>query len=279
MPPVANLRPIKNSNMKRHVFYGMGILLMAFIVSSCKKEKDCDPEDEESPCYASVTGELLLTEQKTNGKASARYEYDDQNRRTHYHSFDEDGVQAGTITYTYNGDGNISVVTYKSGGGAISHRETFTYAQGDKPVSMVADNPSRDDEVMIDYQYVFSDKKLVETAIPRHDDGEVFVNTYAFDGEGNLLSARFTSGGQLIGLNEWSDFDDKPAAGINGSPFRWKNSVNNAQRFKVTSSVFNLDQVWRYTYNSGGHPVKAEVFNTGSDVLVEEHVFTYMPAK
>lgn len=40
--------------MKKHIIYFIGALLMTSTFTSCSKTDDCDPNDEESSCYAGV---------------------------------------------------------------------------------------------------------------------------------------------------------------------------------------------------------------------------------
>lgn len=60
--------------MKRHLIYFLSILLLSAF-SSCSKDDDCDPNDEESPCYAAVLNDQYFsmkidgTEWKAGGYA------------------------------------------------------------------------------------------------------------------------------------------------------------------------------------------------------------------
>jgi hypothetical protein len=83
----------------------------------------------------------------------------------------------------------------------------------------------------------------------------------------------------VTSTSSWAEFDNKPSAAIHGDPYHWKNSKNNAQRFRVASAVYNLDQKWAYTYNAEGYPIKALIYNNGADDVAEEHVFSYKKAK
>jgi len=39
-----------------------------------------------------------------------------------------------------------------------------------------------------------------------------------------------------------------------------------------------VDQIWTYTYNDAGYPVKAEVYDRASQALVETHEYRYKAA-
>ena len=79
-------------------------------------------------------------------------------------------------------------------------------------------------------------------------------------------------------VTESSDYDNKN--GIFASyPWWWKMSaVNNAQAVKITVAGQVTDRIYKYTYNDAGYPVKAEVYNRGSDVVVETLEFIYKKA-
>ncbi|WP_157986548.1 hypothetical protein [Chitinophaga alhagiae] len=260
--------------MRKHLYYFMGVMLWAFSFSSCSKKDKCDPEDRDSPCYAGGGAgvKLLLTEDKVNGEVLAKFEYDSQNRRTRYI------LGSGTIEYSYNGKGFLSATVYKDLTGKITHREDYTYGSDDKPVSMVINDLNDKDNIPIDVQYTYSRNKIIETSIPRRAGAAITTNTYLFNEQGNLTDVITVTGG-VESTNSWAEFDDKPSAAVHGDPYYWKNSKNNAQRFRVTSSVFNLEQKWVYTYNAEGYPIKALIYNNGAEDVAEEHVFSYKPAK
>ena len=260
--------------MRKHIVYFIGALLLAFSFSSCSKKDTCDPNDKDSPCYTGIGSgiKLLLTEQKINGKVVVRFEYDDQNRRI------RDIYETGPIEYSYNAKGLLSVTVYKDETGKVTQREDYTYGSDNNPVSMVISIPSRNDDIPIDVQYTYSKNKIIATSIPRHPDGNITTNTFLFNEQGNLTSVITAMEGQQS-INSWSEFDKKTAAAIQGDPYYWRNSKNNAQRFQATSSVYNLDQKWVYTYNTQGYPIKALVYNDGSKDVAEEHIFSYKDAK
>lgn len=260
--------------MKKHIFYLFGAIILAFNISSCSKDEPCDPEDKESSCYAvaGANGKLLLTEHILNGEILARLDYDDKNKRIRY------TLDSGTIEYTYNATGLLSATIYKDVSGKITHREDYTYGSNDKPVSMVISSPGQKNDIPIDVQYTYSKNKILETHVPRHKDGHVSTNTFLFNDQGNLTDIITTITG-IESTNSWSEFDDKTSTAIVGDPYYWKNSKNNAQRFQVRSSVYNLDQKWVFTYNTEGYPIKALVYNNGSTIVAEEHLFNYKTAK
>ena len=259
--------------MRKHIYYFIGAMLLVFSFFSCSKKDNCDPTDRESPCYTGVGAgsKLLLTEHKVNAETLAKFEYDSQNRRTRYI------LKSGTIEYSYNAKGLLSAI-YKDITGKITQREDYTYAADDKPVSMVISDPNNKDDIPVDVQYTYSKNKIIETSMPRRTGADVTTNTFLFNEQGNLTDIITVMNGVEF-TNSWSEFDDKPSTALHGDPYYWKNSKNNAQRFRVTSSAYNLDQKWIYTYNAEGYPIKALIYNNGSEDVAEEHVFSYKTAR
>lgn len=259
--------------MRKHTFYIIAATLLAFSFSSCSKKNECDPEDKESPCYVGPgpDAKLLLTEHSINGEVF-KFEYDDKNRRTRYI------LSTGTIEYSYNPKGYLSAVIYKDKSGKITVREDYTYGSDHKPISSVTSSPNDKNDIPIDVRYTYSKNKIITTFIPRQKEREIYTHTFLFNDQENLTSIITVMGG-MESITSFSEFDNKPSSAINGDPFYWKNAKNNAQRFQVTSSVYNLDQKWVYTYNSQGYPNKALIYNNGSKVAAEEHIFIYKVAK
>ena len=147
------------------------IKLLCFTVllfTSCSKDHDCDTTDEHSACYAGVgmSDKLLVTETKTNGKTSSLHEYDDSNRTTTVVVFDRDGSLALTTTYTYADHEFPISVHAENKEGAILLKK-YIYGADGKPVSAVASVTNNPKDIPLDYQYVYSKNKLVETITPR----------------------------------------------------------------------------------------------------------------
>lgn len=263
------------------------LFFIAVTFGSCSKDGDnCDPTDKESPCYAGPSGngeKLLFVESKINGTVRSTHEYDDRNRATIVYTYGPDGVLELTTTYTYtNASGDFPAVIKgeaKKGDIAV---EDYTFGSDGRPVSMVQTVSTDSDQVPIDHQYSYSKNKMMETIIPREESPGIYVNTYTYDDNGNLLSIEFTLNGQFVSTVEQGNFDDKIAVGFYGNPHAWKfPGANNHQTLKATSSILGVvtDQIWEYTYNNDGYPITAEVFDNGSDVLVESHTYRYKPAK
>jgi YD repeat-containing protein len=259
--------------MRKQIFYFIGAMLLAFSFSSCGKSDNCDPNDKDSPCYANGAGvKLLLIEQKINGEIVGQFDYDNQNRRIRY------TLATGLIEYSYNAKGLLSVAVYKDLTGKVTQRDDFTYGSDDKPISMVISFPNRPYDAPTNVTYTYTNNKIVETSIPQEPGGQVSTNTFLFNVKGNLTDLITATGGQEF-TTSWSEFDDKSSAALQGDPYHWKNSKNNAQRFQITSQIFSIDQKWVYTYNKESYPVKALVYNNGSTIVSEEHIFTYKASK
>lgn len=256
--------------MRKHIYYLIGTMLLVFSFFSCSKKDNCDPGDRESPCYTGIGAgsKLLLTEHTVNDEVLAKFEYDSQNRRTRYI------LKSGTIEYSYNAKGLLSATIYKDATGKVTQREDYTYASDDKPVSMVISDLNDKDDIPIDVQYTYSKNKIIETSIPRRAGADITTNTFLFNEQGNLTDIITVMAG-TESTSSWTEFDNKPSVAMHGDPYYWKNSKNNAQRFRVTSAVYTLDQKWVYTYNAEGYPTKALIYNNGSEDVAEEHVFTY----
>lgn len=264
------------------------ILWLCFIAAafaSCAKDdNNCDPDDKESPCYAVGPGggsKFLLVEAKTNGKTSAVYEYDNQNRATVIKVYSPEGALELTTTYTYQNHGFPSVVQAKNKDGKIAMEE-YTFGSDGKPVSMVLHAPGDSKDIPLDYQFSYSNNKLVETIIAREEEPSIYVNTYTYDGNGNLLSIEYSVDGQWGATVEQGNFDDKIAVGLHGNPLAWKfPGANNHQTLKATSAILGVttDQTWKYTYDNAGYPLTAEIYDSGSDVAAETHTYHYKPAK
>lgn len=275
--------------MKTMIQKAVWLFLIAVAFTSCAKDDDCDPTDEESSCYVGPPGGakgdmFLLTEQKINGKTVARYEYDGQNRMTRSYPYDADGVNNITISYTYNANGLLTVTNFTNQDGENFLREEYSYGGGDYPVSMVQTQPNLSDGTPIDWQFTYSNNRLAsETAIPRDEDALVITMAYNYDSNGNLVSWEQKADGEWLSTLEYGDYDDRVFIAKYGNPYFWKASnsnANNPRTEKTTSQATsaNKDVVITYTYNNAGYPTKADVYNRGSDVVVETREYNYKKA-
>lgn len=254
------------------------LLFIAITWASCSKEQNCDPSDEESPCYAGVgAGDiLLLMEEETNGKTELRFEYNDRNQviLRHVHSID------GSITsenFSYSGDKLTKMERISNGQLVMS--EEYSYGTGDKPeTAVLKDNKGH---VIVTIIYAYSDKRVTETSFDT-DGNQIGSNTYTFDHKGNQLTRQIAGGGNS--MNETlGDYDDKPNRYTN-YPWSWKvGSVNNEQSYSQSVQIpggaaSSRNLRWEYKYNEAGYPSKAEVYDQASNVLVETRTFTYKKA-
>lgn len=266
------------------------MFLAAVALASCSKnDEPCDPNDEESSCYAGPSGisegnKLLLIEQKINGKTIGKFEYDAQNRMIRNYPYGADGLNKTIISYTYNANGLLSVTNHTNQDGEIITREEYTYNSGNKPVSMIQTTPNRTDTPPIDWQFTYSNNLLTsESAIPREKDALIITMLYTYDSEGNLLSWEQRADEEWLTTIEYGDYDDKIFIGKYGNPYFWKaanSNSSNPQTEKITSQNTNAnkDLIIKYSYNDSGYPVKAEVYNRAVDNVVETREYLYKKA-
>ncbi len=194
------------------------LCFIAIVSVSCSKNDDCDPKDEDSPCYAGPTAgsDLLLIEERTNGKTEMRFEYNDRNQVVVRHVH---GVE-GNVThenFTYNGDKLIKVERRSNGELVMS--EEFTYGAGNRPTKGIyKDNKGR---VLANITYAYSVNKVTERSFNREGQ-QVGINTYTFDTIGKNIIKQVT-GIQDISLVtiEYGDYDNKPCRYTN-YPWAWK---------------------------------------------------------
>jgi len=274
----------KNSNNLKASMQMLGLLFMVAIFASCaKNENDCDPDDIESACYTGPAGagKLLLAEAKTNGKTSAVYEYDSQNRPTVIHTYNAEGTRELTTTYTYTNADFPAVVTGKNKNGAVAVEE-YTFGNDGRPVTMVQTVSDESGVLTQNYQFSYSDSKLIETIVAVTDNPTTYVNTYTYDDNGNLLSIVYQVDGQWWATVEQSNYDDKIGVGTNGNPLAWKfPGVNNHQAVKSSSALVGsvTNDIWKYTYNDAGYPLTAEIYSAVNGILIATHAYSYIPAK
>ncbi|SKB93586.1 hypothetical protein SAMN05660841_03146 [Sphingobacterium nematocida] len=263
--------------MKTMINKTIWLLFIAVAVASCSKDDDCDPEDENSPCYVGVSSgdRLLLTEEKTNGKTEMRFEYNEQNQVVVRHVH---GVEGSLTTehFTYNGNKMIKLERKTNGQFVMS--EAYTYGAGDRPVSATW----TDSDVVANVLYEYVNNTVIEKVYT--PEGGININSYTFDSNGeNLLKAEITAGGLLLSTIEYGDYDDKHYR-YTAYPWSWKSrSLNNARSQKlkamgVEGGEISRDDIWKYTYNAAGYPTKAEVYDKASNTLIETREFTYKKA-
>ena len=246
------------------------------ILGSCSKDSgNCDPNDETSPCYAGVPAgaQLLLVETRKNGITELKFDYDAQNRIIKRYIYAEEGG-LHTEHHTYK-DKKLITVRRMAGEDLVMGEEYF-YGTGDKPISAVLTNNKNEIDVNVTYSYSGSD--VTETSYDT--EGNLLgTNTYTFDEKGNPLMRKTGSLGHSL-VEILGDYDNNPYAFTN-HPWAWKTgSTNNPRSYSRTLEGMdvpgaNVDQVWEYTYNDAGYPIKAEVFDRESDALVETHTFIY----
>ncbi|WP_118195501.1 hypothetical protein [Albibacterium indicum] len=254
--------------------------LLVLTIVSCAKDDDlCDPNDEQSPCYAEVASgdNLLLTEYRLNDVLTAKYVYNDENRVIAMYPYDENGVNDTEILYTYNQKYQLVLTTYNRNG-YIFLRDEYTYGDGNQPISLRQFDPGNPDFNPVLSQFTYTKNKTVITG------NSGLELTYTFDDNGNLLTnTQTTVDGQLLTTLEWGDFDDKKGATSNHHQFAWiaGRATNNPRSERITSLVTaaNIDRTVKYTYNKAGYPIKAEVYDRGTDNLVETREYIYVKAK
>lgn len=258
----------------------IGLLFIAVSLTSCSKNDDCDPNDENSLCYVGIGhGEtLLLTEEKTNGRTEMRFEYNDRNQVVvrYVHGVDGNIVRED---FTYNGD-KIIKVERKSNNQLVMTEEYF-YANGDRPTTGVFKNNKG--EPIANIVYAYSGNNITETSFNMEGE-QTGVNAYTHDKTGkNIIKAVTSMQSIILFTLEYGDYDDNPCRYTN-YPWAWKvGSVNNARSYLLTSqgpqgAVSTKSDRWEYTYNSPGYPQKAEVYDKESNTLVETREYTYKKA-
>ncbi|WP_313261501.1 hypothetical protein [Sphingobacterium sp.] len=257
------------------------LCFLAIVSVSCSKNDDCDPNDEESTCYAGVGsgGKLLLTEEKNNGKTEMRFEYNDRNQIVvrHVHGVEGNVTQEN---FTYNGDKVIKVERRSDGELVMS--EEYTYGEGNRPTKGIyKDNKGK---ALANITYAYSGNKVTETSFNREGD-QVGINTYTFDTTGKNIIKQVTNIHDISLVTiEYGDYDNKPCRYTN-YPWAWKvGSANNARSHSLISqvggsAVASRNDRWEYAYNAAGYPIKAAVYDKKKNALVETREFTYKKAK
>ncbi|MBL1407618.1 hypothetical protein [Sphingobacterium faecale] len=266
--------------MKTTTFKMLWLCFIAIALVACSKKEDCDPEDENSLCYAGLPAgsNLLLLEEKANGRTEMRFEYNDQNNVVVRYVHGVDGSM--TIeNFTYNGD-KLTKVERRSDGRLVMSEEYF-YNVGNRPSTGLQKNNKGEIENNIVYNYLGD--RVTETFFNREGE-QVGVNTYIFDSTGkNIIKQVSNIHNMNLFTLEYADYDDKPCRYTN-YPWAWKvGSVNNAQFYSLTTNGVGdanstKNDVWKYTYNNAGYPTKAEVYEKGSGTLLETRTFTYKRA-
>ncbi|QBR13429.1 hypothetical protein [Sphingobacterium sp. CZ-2] len=266
--------------MKTIMKSNIWIFFIAVTMMSCSKGEDCDPNDEQSPCYSGIVqgNQLLLVEEKVNGVTDISFLYNEENQITTYRIHPKDGVGESTAVFTYNDKGNMISATHSHAGKHV-YREDYAYGTDDKPVSGTWTYPHG----VVNLHFEYTNNMVLEKISALNGQGYA-LNKYTFDSKGeNLLRTELNTDGTLLSIMEFSDFDDKNYR-MTGFPWKWKTySINNAKSQKLTgagvagTSIF-LDHIWKYTYNDSGYPTKAEIYDRATNKLVETREYIYKKA-
>lgn len=242
------------------------MLWAAAALASCTKDNDINPDD-------GTSGDFLMVEEKVNGQTVHSFEYDGDNQLTIRRIHAMDGSVAQT-QFSY--DKGLMIGASHSSGGEHIYTEQYTYDSEDKVISGIWNY--NDGAVTIQYNY--SGNTVSEIAFNEEGE-EISHNSYTFDNSGkNITEIVFAVQGLIESTQKYGDYDDKYYR-YTAYPWPWKlRSSNNAKSYKLTNALgFTLDQIWEYTYNDAGYPVKAEVYDRESKELVETREFSYIPAK
>lgn len=250
--------------MKTTIHKTLWMLMIATAFVSCAKN-DGDTIDPETDPDEELSGELLLIEEKVNGQTLFKFEYDDRNRVV-LQRITTDGSDVVHL-FTYDDQDRLIAVDRKDDHVFLS--ESYAYEGADDvPAGGVWTYYEEDgDNHAIPVQYTYTNNTVIETFL--HEE-TVQTFTFTFDAKGNMTTAQIETGFQ-----EYGDYDDKKSC-YTHYPWAWKHGyVNNARSIKTGNII---DQVWEFTYNEAGYPVSANVYNHGSDEVVETHEYRYQPA-
>ena len=267
--------------MKTMINKTIWLLFITVAMASCSKDDDCDPEDENSPCYAGfVSGDmLLLVEEKNNGKTEMKFEYNDRNQVIVRYVHGTDGSVARE-DFTYSGD-KLSKVDRSAENQLVMSEEYFYNNNSDKPSTGL--QKTNKGEILTNIIYTYSENNVTETLYDK--EGEQFgLNTSIYDDKGkNILKMVSTLQNIMLFTLEYGDYDASRCRYTN-YPWAWRvGSVNNAQSYSLTSrgadgTVSTKNDIWKYTYNAAGYPTKAQVYDKASNTLVETREFIYKKA-
>lgn len=248
------------------------VTLMFFIAITlvgCSKDTEpCDPNDEESPCYAGVKPDekLLLIEQKQSD-FTYKYTYDDRNGMIRWDISTADGK--GTWSYTYDGNDRLTGIDIRDGQGTITGQYKYSYGKDDRPVSGTFGE--------IQIQFTYGQDIVIETHTIQGQT--VSTTTYFYNSKGNLLSSEHESilpNGNYLGY--YSNYDNKPNSHRMWPSIRIQPSVNNYTSFRLAAAEGSHDHVYEYTYNAAGYPEKADIYHRESEELVTTRIYTYKKA-
>lgn len=278
----ANLHPDKiitdkdKKEMKTTIRKTIILFLTAFALAGCSKDDEpCDPNNEESPCYAGPSGGMLLLVAEKQSDFTYKYTYDERNRMVRWDQTVNDG--SGSWSFAYDDNDRLIALERRDGSGAVTSQETYTYESDNRPVSGTFSNPGAE-EYAVQIQFTYTQNTVTETHVAA--DGVVGnVITYTFDSNGNIVSEQNQSAnGWSNFLVDFGDYDDKSAAHQKW-PFSWKQKwINNYQSYKSTTVNGIQDHIYEYTYNDAGYPVKAEVYDRATGMQVATREYTYKKA-
>lgn len=250
------------------------LFLAVFALASCTKDDEhCDPNNEESPCYAgSSDGMLLLVEEKQSD-FTYKYTYDERNRMIRWDISVSDG--SGSWHFTYDADDRLVALDRRDESGTFILRDTYTYGSDNRPISGTSGPPNNENIVQI--QFVYAQNTIIETHSIEGEIGNVF--TYTYDDRDNLLSLQNQSANESSNfLFEFGDYDDKPYPHQKFPSYRVPASINNYQSYRSTTANGVQDHRYEYIYNESGYPVKAKIYDRQTGVLVATREYTYKKA-
>jgi|SRR5690606_20585193 len=249
------------------------MLLAASTLVSCTKNEDVNPHG------GSRGGLLLLTEGKKDGVVAGRYEYNNDNLMTAFHTFAPDGTLESTIIYTYDEHGRVLLVTSKLGDGTVVGTTEHTYVGTDKMPTSATTVTYHGDAFVSNMTYSYVGDQLIET-ITWPAPTPPTVTTYTYNDKGDISSVEASIGGIWAGTTEYGDYDDKNSPSRLGNPYEWKlPSRHNWRSIKtIQSSGVTEGQVFKYTYNDADYPVKAEIYDHATGELLETHEYAYKKA-
>lgn len=253
----------------------MFLAVALILAAGCSKEADnCDPNDENSPCFEGGfnSGKLLLTKSEVVGKNVTHYVYDNLNRIIRITN-----TEGMSQDLSYNGKGQLSKMVVKMNGDVVLET-TNLYASGDKPTGTLSVSPLFDSELHSTITYT---SHSVTTLQWSSDEPEAVIETqYLFDDNRNLIGMIASHNGEEVEWADMSDFDDKHTPTAHSSPTSYLNSMNNHRRVQGHHKVGGArDYTWEYTYNKQGYPIKAVSYETGSSAVHETYLYTYKVAK
>lgn len=250
------------------------MLLAAVALAGCTKDGEpCDPNNEESPCYTGPSGGMLLLVEEKQSDFTYKYTYDERNRMIRWDQTVSDG--SGSWHFTYDGNDRLISLDRRDESGTVFLKDTYVYGSDNRRISGTSGPPNNEGIVQI--QFAYAQNTITETHSIEGEIGNIF--TYTYDGKGNLLSLQNQSANESSSfLFEFGDYDDNPYPHRKFPSYRVPASVNNYRSYKSTTVNGVQDHHYEYTYNESGYPVKAEIYDARTGVLVATREYTYKKA-